>query len=257
MNDSGKIDDIESIRSGKLSHVPIKPAVVPSPCCMLSRDQILRSDTWNLPGTQGNVVGNPLSMLDSSQTPHQGIPHLANLSATGAVQRSTGRPVAKGEERFGSTTTPMSAGRASSINSFPPFSPPLPRMVSPLVVGGRGQYCGPSPGAPIVGSWSRGVPSGSGRGPQPCTIANNNDSRAACRDEKLMNVSDVKASDEERHSINRVASEIVFQALHPDTGAPLYKERVTEIREESNLHKIFLRDATGAITLETSCSCRA
>ena len=55
-------------------------------------------------------------------------------------------------------------------------------------------------------------------------MANNNNSLAVRRDEKLTNVSDVKASDEERIWINRVASEIVFQALHPDTGAPLYEE---------------------------------
>ena len=29
-----------------LSHVPSEPAIVPSPCGMLSRDQSLRSDTW-------------------------------------------------------------------------------------------------------------------------------------------------------------------------------------------------------------------
>ena len=54
-------------------------------------------------------------------------------------------------------------------------------------------------------------------------MANVNNSLAACRDAKLMNVSDVKASDEERIRMNRVASEIVIQALHPDTGAPLYE----------------------------------
>merc|ERR1711916_348573 len=62
--------------------------------------------------------------------------------------------------------------------------------------------------------------------------------------DKFMDVSDVKVSDEdgylsrsmtikannkivkERIWINRVASEIVFQPLHPDTGAPLHEERL-------------------------------
>ena len=73
-------------------------------------------------------------------------------------------------------------------------------------------------------------------------------------DKMSMDVSDVKVSDEKRIWINFVASETVFQALHPDTGAPLYEERVTAVREESNLHFEDLRDATDAVTLETSCS---
>ena len=75
MNDSREFEDAESICSGKLSHVPSQPAGVPSPRSMLSRDQSLRSDTWNLSGTQGNVFGNPRAVIDSSQTPHRGILH--------------------------------------------------------------------------------------------------------------------------------------------------------------------------------------
>ena len=43
----------------------------------------------------------------------------------------------------------------------------------------------------------------------------------------------------ERLWTNRVASEIVFQSLHPDTGAPLHEERVTAVREEPNVHLEF------------------
>ena len=60
MNDSREFQDVESICSGKLSHVPSQPASVPSPCGMLSRDQSLRPDTWNLLGTLGNVFGSSL-----------------------------------------------------------------------------------------------------------------------------------------------------------------------------------------------------
>ena len=55
VNDSGEFQDVESICSGKLSHVPSQLAVVLSPRSMLSRDKSLRSDTWNLSGTQGET----------------------------------------------------------------------------------------------------------------------------------------------------------------------------------------------------------
>ena len=123
MNDSGEFRDIESNYSGKLSHVPSQPAVVPSPRSMLSRDRRMPFDTWSLSGTQGNVFGNPRYMLDSSQIPYQGILHSTNQSATGRipVQVSTGRPAARGEERIDSTIPmPMSARRSSTMNSFLP-----------------------------------------------------------------------------------------------------------------------------------------
>ena len=98
-------DSRESNYSGKLSHVPSHPAVVPSPRSMLTRDQSMPPDTWNLSGTQGNMLGNPRAMFVSSQISYQGILHATNQSATGGVrvQRSTGRLVAKGEELTGST----------------------------------------------------------------------------------------------------------------------------------------------------------
>ena len=127
MSDSGEFQDIESNFSGKFSHVPSQPAVIPSPRSMLSRDRSMPLDTWNLSGTQGNVFGNPRSMFDSSPTLYQGILHSTNPSATGAipVQVSTGTPVARGEERIGSTTPmPMTARRPSTMNSFLPAEIP-------------------------------------------------------------------------------------------------------------------------------------
>ena len=55
MNDSREFQEIESICSGKFSHVPSQRAVAPRPRSMLSRDQSMQPDTWNLSGTQGNV----------------------------------------------------------------------------------------------------------------------------------------------------------------------------------------------------------
>ena len=57
MNDSREFQDVESICSRKLCHVPSQPAVITSPCGVLGRDQSPRLDTWNLLGTSGNVVG--------------------------------------------------------------------------------------------------------------------------------------------------------------------------------------------------------
>ena len=51
MNDSGEFQEIESIRRGKSSRVP-----VPSPRALSSSDQSLRSDTWNLSGSQGKFL---------------------------------------------------------------------------------------------------------------------------------------------------------------------------------------------------------
>ena len=127
MNDSGEFQDMESNYSGNISHVPSQPAVVPIPRSMLSRDRSMPFDTWNLSETQGNVFGNPRPMFDSTQIPCQGILHSTNPSATGAipVQVSTGRPVARSEERIGSTTPmQMSARRPSTMNSFLPAEVP-------------------------------------------------------------------------------------------------------------------------------------
>ena len=79
MNDSKEFQVVESVHSGKLSHVPSQPAVVPSLRCMLSRDQSLRPDTWNLLGTSGNVFDSPLAPIVSSSTPYRGSFTLGNL----------------------------------------------------------------------------------------------------------------------------------------------------------------------------------
>ena len=57
----------------------------------------------------------------------KGILHFTNQSATGAipVQRNTGRPVAKGEEKAGSTVPmPSFARRPSAMSSFSPAEIP-------------------------------------------------------------------------------------------------------------------------------------
>ena len=53
MNDSRGFQDIESICSGKLTHIPSQPAVVPSLCVMLSRDQSMPPDTGNFVSDTG------------------------------------------------------------------------------------------------------------------------------------------------------------------------------------------------------------
>ena len=93
MNDSREFQDVHSVCSGKLSHVPCQPAVVPSLRGMLSRDQSLRPDTWNMYGTSGNVFDSPLAPINSSSTPYREGLHSWKLEATDGdpVRPSTGR----------------------------------------------------------------------------------------------------------------------------------------------------------------------
>ena len=87
MNDLREFSRYRIDLEWKLSHVPSQPAVVLSPQSMLSRDQRLPLDTWNLSEPQdlsepqGNVFGNPRPMFDSSQRPCQGILHSTTPSA--------------------------------------------------------------------------------------------------------------------------------------------------------------------------------
>ena len=115
----------------KNCHVPSQRAVIPSPRSMLRFEKRLPPDSRNLSETQGNVFGNPRPMFDSSRTPSQGILHSTTPSAAGAVpvQVSTGRPIARGEERIGSTTTmPISERRPSTMNLFLPMESPQNSM---------------------------------------------------------------------------------------------------------------------------------
>ena len=114
MIDAGEFPNAEPICSGKLSHVTSQPAVFPSPCVMLR---------CNLLGTSGNVFGSPRAVIDSSSTPYQGMLHSWNQSATGGnpVRHSTGKPVARSEERNRETVPmPRFARKPSTMNSFFP-----------------------------------------------------------------------------------------------------------------------------------------
>ena len=61
MNDSRELQ-VESICSGKLSHVSSQPAIAPSPCVeSRAATKAFDPDTWNLLGTSGNVFDSPLA----------------------------------------------------------------------------------------------------------------------------------------------------------------------------------------------------
>ena len=83
MSDSREFQDVESICSGNLCHVPSQLAIVPSLGRMLSGDQSLRPETWNLLGTSGNVFDSPRALSNSSSTPYQGMLHSWTQSAAG------------------------------------------------------------------------------------------------------------------------------------------------------------------------------
>ena len=117
--------------SGKLSHDPSQPAVVPSPRSMFEPRPKHATRIMEFVWDKGKRFGNPRAMFDSSQIPHQGILHATNRSAAGGipVQRSTGRPVAKGEEQIGSTIpTPRFARRPSTMFSFSPAGEHIHRI---------------------------------------------------------------------------------------------------------------------------------
>ena len=126
MNDSGEFQEIESNYGGQIFLTfPVNKQ------SFQVLDKRLPLDTWNLSEPQGNFFGNPRPMLESSQTPHQGILHCTTPCATDAVpvQVSTGRPLARGEERTWSMTTmPMSERRPSTMNSFLPVEIPQNSM---------------------------------------------------------------------------------------------------------------------------------
>ena len=82
IDDSQEFQDVPSICTGKLSHVRSQSEIVPSLCGMLSRDQSLRLESWNLLGTSGNVFGQS-TCSNSSSTPYQRMLHSWSQSATG------------------------------------------------------------------------------------------------------------------------------------------------------------------------------
>ena len=55
LNNSGEFQEVESNRSGRLSHVSSQFVMIPSSRSLLSRDKRLPFDTWNALGLQENV----------------------------------------------------------------------------------------------------------------------------------------------------------------------------------------------------------
>ena len=64
MNDSGDFQEVESTKSGRLSHVSSQPVMIPSSRSLLSRNKRWPLDTWNQSGLQENVFGNQFSTFD-------------------------------------------------------------------------------------------------------------------------------------------------------------------------------------------------
>ena len=108
MNDSRELHVVESICSGKLSHVPSQPAFVPSPGGMLRRDPSLRLDTWNLLEFAWYIGKRFLLSTFSNRF----------VTVTKTPVREA---VARSEERNEETIpTPRFARRPSTTNSFSP-----------------------------------------------------------------------------------------------------------------------------------------
>ena len=120
MSDSGEFQEVESNQSGRLSHVPSQPEVIPSSSSMLSRDKRLPFNTWNTLELQENVFGNQFSTRGSSRNPSQGIHHAETLRETASVPRAigTGTSFARDDEQNkGTIPMPMFARRLSTMSS--------------------------------------------------------------------------------------------------------------------------------------------
>ena len=80
INDSGEYQEVESNHSGRMSHVPSQPEVIPSSSSMLSRDKRLPLDTWNihLVYRKTFLVSNSLLLVRSKfllKEIHHGVAH--------------------------------------------------------------------------------------------------------------------------------------------------------------------------------------
>ena len=128
MNGSREFQDVASICSGQLSNVPSQRAIVPSLGGM--RDPSLRPDTLNLIGTSGHVFDSPRAVQIRHRHLIKVCFTLGKRSATGEdpVRESTGKPVARSEERNRETIpTPRFARRPSTLNSFFPAEGAYPQ----------------------------------------------------------------------------------------------------------------------------------
>ena len=134
MNDPDEFQEVESNYSGRLSHVPSQPELVPSSSSVLSRDKRLPFDTWNAPGLQENVFGNQSSTFGLPRNPsqiHYGVAHKTQ-SETESVPRATrtGTSFARDDEQNeGTIPMPMFARRPSTTSSSIPVEIPQNPMV--------------------------------------------------------------------------------------------------------------------------------
>ena len=87
---------------------------------MLSCDKRFQLETWNSPRLQETVFANPRSALESLQIPYQGTHPFMTSSAAGQALAliSTGRPVAREDERIGSTIPMPIFARRPTMSSF-------------------------------------------------------------------------------------------------------------------------------------------
>ena len=121
--DSGEFHEAEPNYSGNCTHVPSQRARILSPRSMLSCDKRLQPETWIPSGLQENVFANPRSTLESLQIPYQGTHPFMTPNAAGKAPAliSIGKPVAREDERIGSTIPmPTFARRPPTVSSFVP-----------------------------------------------------------------------------------------------------------------------------------------
>ena len=135
VNDSGEFQEVESNHSGRLSHVPSQPAMIPSSRSMLSRDKRLPLHPWNTTGLQENVLGNQCSTFGLPRNPSQGI-HYGVAHETRRETESVPRAIRTGtsfarddEQNQGTIPMPTFATKPLTTSSAVPVEFPQNYMV--------------------------------------------------------------------------------------------------------------------------------
>ena len=123
---------MEPHHSGRICHVSIQPAMIPSSLSLLSRDKRLPFDTKSTSGLQENVFGNQFSTFDSLRDHPQGVHSCASQRERGSVPQATGTGTlfAKDDEQSKDTIQmPTFATRPSTVSSIVPVEFPQNSMV--------------------------------------------------------------------------------------------------------------------------------
>ena len=136
MSDSEYFQDVESNKSGRLSHVSSQLAMVPNSRSLLSCDKRLPLDTWNQSGLQENVFGNQFSTFDSPRDyPKRIQPDDVHRNREAAPEAGRTTTSHASEDRQNQGTIPMPTFATTPV----PTSSTIPELPQNYMVGQQRQ----------------------------------------------------------------------------------------------------------------------